>query len=152
MDAVSATNREHPKSNKKMKARNWLLMSISVIAEVTASLCLKASEDDPRWFALVALGFTLACACFVVLIGTGVALGVAIAIWAGSGVVLTALLAAVIYDESFGLLTGTGLTLIIIGIAAIQYGSVPNSGQASGMASEPVMNTPSPSSAQGREP
>ena len=73
--------------------KHWLFLGIAIVAEVTATSALKASEGFSRLWpsAVVVLGYGVAF-YFLSLTLRTVPVGVAYAIWSGLGVVLVALL------------------------------------------------------------
>ena len=98
----------------------YLYLAIAIIAEVIATSALKASE-----------GFTKVGASTIVIVGYGVAfyflslvlktmpVGIAYAIWAGMGIVLIALISAIIYKQIPDMAAIIGMVLIIAGVAII---------------------------------
>lgn len=102
---------------------SWLLLAGAVVCEVTGSLSLRAAVDDPRWYALVVVGYVCAFALLAAVLRRGMALGVAYGIWGAAGVVLTATLSALIFGEPVTLLMGAGMALIIGGILLVEVGS-----------------------------
>lgn len=101
----------------------WLLLAGAVVCEVTGSLSLRAAVDDPRWYALVVVGYVSAFAFLAAVLRRGMPLGVAYGIWGATGVVLTAALSAAIFGEPVTLLMGAGMALIIGGILLVEVGS-----------------------------
>ncbi len=97
----------------------WYL-AIAIVAEVIATNALKSSE-----------GFTKLAPSIVVVLGYGVAIyflslvlrsipvGVAYAIWAGMGIVLVAIVAAVIFKQVPDMPAIIGMVLIVSGVIVI---------------------------------
>lgn len=95
----------------------YAYLAVAIIAEVTATLALKASA-----------GFTRLGPSLVVLTGYGLAgytlalslrtipVGVAYATWAGVGVVLVALISAVLYGEWPDAAGLAGMALVVAGV------------------------------------
>ena len=103
--------------------RKWLLLSVAVVTEVTGSLSLKAALDHSGWYILTAAGYITAFAVLSLVLRAGMPLGVAYGVWGASGVALTAVASALLFDE---VLTGAmivGLVLIILGVLCIELGS-----------------------------
>lgn len=100
---------------KDMKGYGFL--SVSIIAEIIATVCLKLSE-----------GFTILLPSIIVAIGYGIAffmlslslkylaLSLAYAIWSGVGTALTAILGILIFSEPLSLGIVLGVTCIILGV------------------------------------
>ncbi len=98
----------------------YLFLAAAIVCEITGTSALKASRgfSVPGWAVLTAaayagsfwlLGLTL----------KGMALGVAYAIWAGVGTVLTVLAGVVIFKERPDLPALLGMGLIIAGVAVM---------------------------------
>ncbi len=97
----------------------WYL-AIAIVAEVIATTALKASD-----------GFTHLLPSIVVIVGYGVAfyflslvlksipIGTAYAIWAGVGIVLIAIIGAVIYKQILDIPAIIGMVLIVSGVVII---------------------------------
>ena len=101
----------------------WWLLAGAIACEVTGSLSLKGALDNPVLYIPVVVGFLASFACFTALLRRGMPLGVAYGIWAASGVALTAVLSAVIYDEPFTLVMTVGVVLIMGGVLFVEVGS-----------------------------
>lgn len=101
----------------------WLLLAGAIASEVSASLSLKAAMENPVLFVVVGVGYVAAFSFLSGVLRRGLALGVAYGIWAAMGVALTALLAAVIFDEPLTLLMLAGIALVIGGVMCVELGS-----------------------------
>lgn len=98
----------------------YLYLAIAIVAEVIATNALKASD-----------GFTKLAPSLLVLVGYGIAfylmtlvlktipVGLAYAIWAGLGIVLVALAAAVMFRQVPDLPGVIGMALIVAGVVII---------------------------------
>lgn len=100
-----------------------LLLAGAILCEVAATLSLKGSETAPALFAVVVVGYLAAFALLAAVLKRGMALGAAYGIWGASGVALTALLSALIFDETITLVMVGGLVLVIAGVLLIETGS-----------------------------
>ena len=97
--------------------KGYIYLSISILAEILATLSLKLSE-----------GFTVLLPSFVVVIGYGLAfftlskslvylpLSLAYAIWSGVGTALTAVLGILLFDEPLSIGMIAGILCIIGGV------------------------------------
>lgn len=103
----------------------WLLLAGAIVCEVTATLSLKAALDNPIFFVIVGVGYIAAFTLLAGVLRQGLALGVAYGIWAAIGVALTALLAAVIFDEPLTPMMLGGIALVIVGVLCVELGSHP---------------------------
>ena len=98
----------------------YLYLTIAIVAEVVATNALKASEE-----------FTKVVPSIVVVVGYGAAfyflslvlkvipVGIAYAIWAGMGIVLVAIVAAIVFKQVPDLPAIIGMLLIISGVVVI---------------------------------
>lgn len=100
--------------------KNWLFLGTAIMAEVIATSSLKASA-----------GFTKVLPSLVVVIGYGVAfyflsltlktipVGIAYAIWSGSGIVLISLIGWLALGQKLDLASVVGMGLIVTGVVVI---------------------------------
>ena len=103
----------------------WFTLGAAITSEVSASLALRAAVDHPGWYTLVVAGYIAAFILMALLLRQGMPIGVAYGIWAGSGVALTALAAAVIFGDPLTWLMTVGFAAIIGGVLLIEMGSRP---------------------------
>lgn len=97
----------------------WYL-AIATIAEVIATSALKSSEEFTKIVPslIVIVGYIVAF-YFLALVLKTVPIGIAYAIWAGMGIVLVAIVAAVIYKQIPDLPALIGMGLIITGVVVM---------------------------------
>ena len=79
--------------------RKWLLLCATIVAEVTGTLALRASQDHPIWLVLVVIGYSTAFAGLARVLQTGMPIGVAYGIWGAVGTALIAGIATVIFGD-----------------------------------------------------
>ncbi|GAA1475215.1 multidrug efflux SMR transporter [Corynebacterium felinum] len=103
----------------------WFILAIAVVAEVCATLLLKAALQSPVLYLIVVAGYVISYGALAVLLRRGVPLGVAYGIWGACGVALTALFGFILYDEPLSPLSSVGIAFIIAGIALVETGSHP---------------------------
>lgn len=98
----------------------YVYLAIAIIAEVIATSALKASEGftQPLPTALVLVGYGIAFTGLAFALKT-IPVGVAYALWAGLGIVLVAVAAAVLYQQIPDLPAIIGMALIILGVLVI---------------------------------
>jgi small multidrug resistance pump len=115
--------------DKKPPSSAWLLLALAVCFEITGALGLRFSEGFtlplPTSIALAA--FTLAL-YLVSQVMKKLPVSVAYPIWAGGGTAGVALLGVVALGESINLLKLVGITLVVIGVIAINRVSEKTSG------------------------
>lgn len=97
--------------------KGYVYLSVSIITEIIATLCLKLSE-----------GFTVLLPSIIVVLGYGIAfymlgkalkfmpLSLAYAIWSGVGTAVTAIIGILIFDEPLSIGVVFGIACIIFGI------------------------------------
>ena len=99
----------------------YILLAISIAAEVVATSALKSSQGLTRlWPSVLAvLGY---CAAFYLVskVMNHMATGVVYAIWSGLGIVLISVAALVIYGQKLDVPAMLGMALIVLGVVVIQ--------------------------------
>ena len=97
----------------------WYL-AIAIVAEVIATSALKASEEFTRRAPslLVVIGYGVAF-YFMTLVLKTIPVGITYAIWSGVGIVLVAIVGAVIYKQVPDLAAIIGMGLIVAGVVVI---------------------------------
>ena len=100
--------------------KNWLFLSVAILAEVVATSALKASEGFTRLWPslLVVTGYGTAF-FFLSLTLRTIPIGIAYAVWSGVGVVLIALVAWLFYGQRLDAPALAGMGLIVAGVIVI---------------------------------
>jgi len=98
----------------------YLYLALAIIAEVIATSALKASEEFTKLVPsiTVVVGYALAF-YFLALVLKVIPVGIAYAIWAGMGIVLIAIVAAIVYKQIPDWPAIVGMLLIISGVLVI---------------------------------
>ncbi len=98
----------------------YLYLTIAIVAEVIATNALKASEGFTRLVPsiVVVVGYGAAF-YFLALVLKVIPVGIAYAIWAGMGIVLVAIVAAIVFKQVPDLPAIIGMLLIISGVVII---------------------------------
>ena len=98
----------------------YFYLAIAIIVEVIAASALKASDgfSRPVPTAIVIVGYLTAFYLLTVIVKT-LPVGITYAIWAGMGIVLVAIVSAVMYQQIPDLPAIIGMTLIIGGVIII---------------------------------
>ncbi|OLT10336.1 cation transporter [Actinomadura sp. CNU-125] len=103
--------------------KKWTFLLAAILLEVTGTLSLRAAVDRPAWYVLVVVGYLGAFTALGYALRTGLGVGVAYGVWAAAGVVLTAVLAAVLFDDPLTAAMGVGIALVIAGVLCVELGS-----------------------------
>ena len=97
--------------------KNWIILFLAIICEVTATTALKQSEGFSRlWPSLiVVIGYALSFYLLALTLKT-IPIGVAYAVWAGLGIVLIALIGVVLFKQALDAGAIAGMVLIVSGV------------------------------------
>ena len=98
----------------------YLYLAIAIIAEVSATSALKASAEFTRVIPslIVIIGYGVSL-YFMTLVLKTMPVGITYAIWAGLGIVLVAIVGAIVYQEIPDTAAIIGMSLIIAGVVVI---------------------------------
>jgi small multidrug resistance pump len=102
----------------------YLLLAGAIVAEIVATLSLRASEGLSRigFVIVVAVGYLTAFVLLSQALTRGVPLGVAYGVWAAVGVAAVAVLSIPLFGESLSPIQVGGLVLVIVGVVALEAG------------------------------
>lgn len=106
-----------------MNPSRLLLLIGAILAEVAATLMLRASVVDPIWIPGVVVFYALAFFLLGLTQRIGMPLGAVYATWSASGVALVAMLGLVFFGDGLGLGAIIGIVLIIIGVILVEAGT-----------------------------
>lgn len=100
--------------------KNWLFLAIAIFGEVVATSTLKSSGGFSRLIPsiVVAAGYGIAF-YFLSLALKCIPVGIAYAIWAGSGIVLVTVVAWIVHGQKPDMWAIAGMSLIICGVAVL---------------------------------
>ncbi len=103
----------------------WAFLATAILAEVAATLSMRASDGfaRPAWIGATIAGYLVAFALLAQVLKLGMPVGVAYGIWAGAGVALTAVAGKLIWDDPLTVLMWLGIVLTIGGVVLIELGS-----------------------------
>jgi len=98
----------------------YLYLTVAIVAEVVATSALKASAEFTRlWPSLVVVaGYAIAFYCMTLVLRV-LPVGVTYAIWSGVGIVLVALIGALLYRQTPDLPAIIGMGMIVAGVVVI---------------------------------
>ena len=98
----------------------YLYLAIAIVAEVTATSALKASDEFTKIIPVLIIitGYGIAF-YFMTLVLRTIPIGITYAVWSGLGIVLVAIVGAVLYKQIPDTPAIIGMGLIITGVAVI---------------------------------
>ncbi|MEM9108835.1 MAG: multidrug efflux SMR transporter [Planctomycetota bacterium] len=98
----------------------YFYLAIAIVAEVAATTALKASDGFTKWLpsVVVVTGYCIAFYCLSLCLRT-MSVGISYAIWAGVGIVLVTIAAAIFYKQTPDTWALVGIALIIAGVLVI---------------------------------
>ena len=107
--------------------KTWIILLVAILSEVIATSALKASEGFTKLgpSVLVVVGYGLAF-YFLSLTLKVMSVGIADAIWAGLGIVLTAVIGGFMFGQKRDTPALLGMGLIILGVIVINLFSNAN--------------------------
>jgi len=103
----------------------YIFLGLAIVGELLGTNFLKASNGfSILWASVAALASYGICFYFLALAMKSIDLSISYAIWSGVGIVLTTVIAVLIWKESINLATILGISLILIGVVILNlFGS-----------------------------
>jgi len=102
----------------------WLLIAVSVIAEVVGTVALKHSDGFSRLLPSGAAAASYALAIwFMAVAMRQLDMGITYAVWAASGTAATALVGVMFFGEQMGGIKALGLACVIGGVVMLNLGA-----------------------------
>ena len=96
---------------------HWILLTLSILAEVVGTLCLKWSQGFARlWPTVGMIVLYIATFIFLTLTAKTLDLGLAYAIWAGVSVAGVAICGVLLFHEPMNAYRIIGTAAIIVGV------------------------------------
>ncbi|WP_243546141.1 DMT family transporter [Pseudodesulfovibrio tunisiensis] len=104
--------------------KSWIILLLSICAEVSGTTCLKFSDGFTRLLPSlgVAIGYGLSF-WGLSLVLRHMEMGMAYAVWSGVGTALVALIGIVFLGEQVGLLKMMSIGLIVAGVIGLNLSS-----------------------------
>lgn len=103
----------------------YLYLSLAIVLEVMGSSYLNASDGFSKWLpATIAITSYTICFYFLSLAFKFIPLGIAYAVWAGMGIILTALVSVYIFKQTLSLQAIVGIFLILVGVFLMNYDDI----------------------------
>lgn len=100
-----------------------LSLACAIAAEVTATLSLKAMIHNPLLVVVVVAGYGASFYFLAMTLRNGKGIGVAYGIWGACGVVLTASISWLLFNEPLSPLKVSGFVLIALGVVIVEVGA-----------------------------
>ena len=99
---------------------HWLAIAIAIVAEVTATTALKASNEFTRlWPSLIVVAGYGVAFYFMTISLRVLPVGIMYAIWSGLGIVLVSIIGWFVYKQTLDVPAMIGMSLIILGVLVI---------------------------------
>ncbi len=99
---------------------HWLAIAIAIVAEVTATTALKASNEFTRlWPSLIVVAGYGVAFYFMTISMRVLPVGIMYAIWSGLGIVLVSIIGWFVYKQTLDVPAMIGMGLIILGVVVI---------------------------------
>ena len=99
---------------------HWLAIAIAIVAEVTATTALKASNEFTRlWPSLIVVAGYGVAFYFMTISMSVLPVGIIYAIWSGLGIVLVSIIGWFVYKQALDVPAMIGMGLIILGVVVI---------------------------------
>ena len=100
----------------------YVFLGLAIILEVIGSSFMKASDGFTKWIpsTIVVVAY-ISCFYFLSLALRTIPLGIAYAIWAGLGIVLTATVSVIIFKQKLDLPAIIGIIFIVVGVVIMNF-------------------------------
>ncbi len=100
----------------------YLFLGLAIIFEVIGSSFMKSSDGFTKWLpSTVVVVAYITCFYFLSLALKTIPLGVAYAVWAGLGIVLTAAISVLVFKQKLDLPAIVGIIFIVIGVVIMNF-------------------------------
>ncbi|RJP71506.1 MAG: QacE family quaternary ammonium compound efflux SMR transporter [Comamonadaceae bacterium] len=101
----------------------WLLVAISVVAEVVGTVALRYSDGFSRLLPSGAAAACYALAIWLMAVAMRqLDMGITYAVWAASGTAATALVGIAFFGEHMGSVKALGLVCVVAGVVMLNLG------------------------------
>lgn len=99
---------------------HWIYLAVAIVAEVVGTSFLKQADGFTRlWPSVIVIGSYIVAFYFLSLALKTLPVGIAYAVWAGTGVALIALAGFVFFGQALDWPAVLGIALIVSGVAVI---------------------------------
>ena len=100
----------------------YLFLGLAIVLEVIGSSFMKASDGFTKWLpSTIVIVAYITCFYFLSLALKTIPLGVAYAIWAGLGIVLTAAVSVVVFKQKMDFAGIIGIVFIVAGVVIMNF-------------------------------
>lgn len=102
----------------------YLFLGAAIVAEVIATLSLRAAEGFSKWpyVVLLAVGYPVSFWCLSGALDRGMPLGVAYGIWCAIGIALVTSLSIRLFDDHLTPVQIAGIAGVILSVVVIELG------------------------------
>lgn len=100
----------------------YVFLGLAIVFEVIGSSFMKSSDGFTKWLpSTVVVVAYITCFYFLSLALKTIPLGVAYAVWAGLGIVLTAAISVLVFKQKLDLPAVIGIIFIVIGVVIMNF-------------------------------
>lgn len=100
----------------------YVFLGLAIVFEVIGSSFMKSSDGFTKWMpSTVVVVAYITCFYFLSLALKTIPLGVAYAVWAGLGIVLTAAISVLVFKQKLDLPAIIGIIFIVIGVVIMNF-------------------------------
>lgn len=100
----------------------YVFLGLAIVFEVVGSSFMKSSDGFTKWLpsTVVVIAY-ITCFYFLSVALKTIPLGVAYAVWAGLGIVLTAAISVLVFKQKLDLPAIIGIIFIVIGVVIMNF-------------------------------
>lgn len=100
----------------------YVFLGLAIVFEVVGSSFMKSSDGFTKWLpSTVVVVAYITCFYFLSLALKTIPLGVAYAVWAGLGIVLTEAISVLVFKQKLDLPAVIGIIFIVIGVVIMNF-------------------------------
>ncbi|RLV55687.1 QacE family quaternary ammonium compound efflux SMR transporter [Aeromicrobium phragmitis] len=103
---------------------SWVWLTLAIVAEIAATLSLRASDGlrRRRWVVVIVAGYGIAFTFLARALDEGMKVGVAYGVWTATGIAAVAVLARAFWDDPLTRRMLLGIAVIATGVLLVELG------------------------------
>lgn len=107
----------------------WLYLLLAISAEIIGTLSMKHASTTGEFSGYLSMYIMISCSYFLLSKAVQkIDLGVAYALWEGTGLLLITFFSVMLFDEPISMLKAVGLVILLSGIMLVKSGTSQKSG------------------------